>query len=76
MNGTPNPYPTLDGAFFKELFRDKKSIPETQPASAQVQSTYEPSIAQSDSATLVGTEENVLRHPIPQEKLSIGLISF
>jgi hypothetical protein len=75
MNGTPNPYPTLDGdhgtsapgAFFKELFRNRKSKSKTQPTSAQVQSTYEPSIAQSDSATLVGTEENVLRHPIPQE---------
>jgi hypothetical protein len=75
MNGTPNPYPTLDGdhgtstpgAFFKELFRNKKSKSEPQPAIAHVQSTYDASIAQSDSATLVGTEENVLRHPIAQE---------
>jgi hypothetical protein len=75
MNGTPNPYPTLDGdhgtstpgAFFRELFRNKKSKSPTQPASAHVQSAYEPSISQSDSATLVETEENVLRHPIAQK---------
>jgi hypothetical protein len=75
MEGTANPYPTLDGengtstpgAFFRELFRNKKPKPGTGSTNTHIRSTYEPSIAQSDSSTLVGTEENVIRYALVKE---------
>lgn len=69
MNGTPNPYPTLDGdngtstpgAFFKELFRNKKSKSETRLATTQAQPAYEPSTATSDTCSLAKTEVSALQ---------------
>ena len=69
MNGAPNLYPTLDGdhgkstpgAFFKELFRNKKSESESRLATAEAQRAYEPSTATSVTCSLAETEVSALQ---------------